>query len=58
MVIADFERSYVISAMSRARGNISRAARIAGQDRSAFSKLVHKYRVAPEAEQEQDSADR
>jgi DNA-binding NtrC family response regulator len=58
MVIADFERNYVISAMSRARGNISRAARIAGQDRSAFSKLVHKYRVAPEAEQEQDSADR
>jgi len=57
-VIADFERSYVKSAMARARGNISRAARIAGQDRSAFSRLVHKYRVAPQPEPEQDSADR
>jgi DNA-binding NtrC family response regulator len=56
-VIADFERSYVTSAMARARGNISHAARIAGQDRSAFSKLVSKYRVASTAEQEQDSAE-
>ncbi|HEY9133938.1 MAG TPA: sigma-54 dependent transcriptional regulator [Dyella sp.] len=56
-VIADFERSYVAAAMARARGNISHAARIAGQDRSAFSKLVSKYRVASMAEQGQDSGD-
>lgn len=53
--IADFERRYVASAMARAHGNISRAARLAGQDRSAFSKLVSKYRVAFAIEQEQDS---
>ncbi|MBB3228061.1 DNA-binding NtrC family response regulator [Luteibacter sp. Sphag1AF] len=56
-VIADFERSYVSSTMARAQGNISRAARLAGQDRSAFSKLVSKYRVASTADQEQDSAE-
>lgn len=56
--IADFERHYVASAMARAHGNISRAARLAGQDRSAFSKLVSKYRVAFATEQEQDSSER
>ncbi|HUA80966.1 MAG TPA: sigma 54-interacting transcriptional regulator [Dyella sp.] len=56
-VVADFERSYVASLMAQARGNISRAARLAGQDRSAFSKLVRKYRLASQTEQEQDSAD-
>jgi DNA-binding NtrC family response regulator len=53
--IADFERNYVALAMTRARGNITRAARMAGQDRSAFSKLVSKYRLASVAGQEQDS---
>ncbi len=56
-VIADFERNYVTSAMHRAQGNISRAARMAGQDRSAFSKLVRKYRIVPIEEPEQDSID-
>jgi DNA-binding NtrC family response regulator len=55
--IADFERSYVASAMARARGNITQAARMAGQDRSAFSKLVSKYRLASVAGQEQDSGE-
>lgn len=55
--IADFERSYVASAMARARGNITQAARMAGQDRSAFSKLVSKYRLASAVGQEQDSGD-
>lgn len=48
--IADFERSYVASAMVRAGGNIAHAARMAGQDRSAFSKLVRKYRILPKRE--------
>jgi DNA-binding NtrC family response regulator len=52
--IADFERSYVASAMERAQGNISQAARMAGQDRSAFSKLVHKYRASVKTKLEQD----
>ena len=55
--IADFERSYVASAMARARGNITQAARMAGQDRSAFSKLVSKYRLASVVGQEQDSGE-
>jgi len=55
--IEDFERSYVASAMARARGNITQAARMAGQDRSAFSKLVSKYRLASVAGQEQDSGE-
>jgi DNA-binding NtrC family response regulator len=46
--IADFERSYVASAMEHAHGNISQAARLAGQDRSAFSKLVRKYGICPQ----------
>ncbi|MBB6183235.1 sigma 54-interacting transcriptional regulator [Oleiagrimonas soli] len=45
--IAAFESDYVASAMKRAHGNISEAARMAGQDRSAFSKLVRKYRSKP-----------
>lgn len=50
--IADFERSYVASAMEHAHGNISQAARLAGQDRSAFSKLVRKYGIRPKDERE------
>lgn len=50
--IADFERSYVASAMEHAHGNISQAARLAGQDRSAFSKLVRKYGIRPQDERE------
>lgn len=52
--IADFERSYVASAMGQAHGNISQAARIAGQDRSAFSKLVHKYGFGLKDKREQN----
>ncbi|HEY4146725.1 sigma-54 dependent transcriptional regulator [Pinirhizobacter sp.] len=55
--VADFERNYVASAMERARGNITQAARMAGQDRSAFSKLVSKYRLASVAEKVQDSGE-
>jgi DNA-binding NtrC family response regulator len=50
--IADFERSYVASAMEHAHGNISQAARLAGQDRSAFSKLVRKYGIRPQDKRE------
>jgi DNA-binding NtrC family response regulator len=53
--IAEFERRFVQTMLDRAQGNISRAARMAGQDRSAFSKLVSKYRLAKQTEREQDS---
>lgn len=41
--VADFERSYVADLLRRAEGNISHAARMAMQDRSAFGKMVRKY---------------
>jgi DNA-binding NtrC family response regulator len=43
--LAEFERDYVRRALSRAGGNISQAARISQQERSAFGKLVRKYRL-------------
>ena len=41
--IADFERRYVGELLDRTDGNITRAARLAGQDRSAFGKLARKH---------------
>lgn len=41
--VAEFERSYVSDLLLRADGNISHAARLASQDRSAFGKMVRKY---------------
>jgi len=41
--VKEFERRYVQDLLARTRGNISRAARIAGKDRSAFGKLVRKH---------------
>ena len=41
--IAEFEREYLLSLLARTEGNISSAARIAGQDRSAFARLVRKH---------------
>jgi DNA-binding NtrC family response regulator len=41
--VAEFERGYVAQLLSQADGNISHAARMAMQDRSAFGKMVRKY---------------
>jgi DNA-binding NtrC family response regulator len=41
--IADFERRYVSELLQRTDGNITHAARLAGQDRSAFGKLARKH---------------
>jgi DNA-binding NtrC family response regulator len=38
--IAQFERSYLAAMLSRAHGNISLAARLAGQERSTFRRLI------------------
>lgn len=42
--VADFERDYVRRMLARTGGNISQAARLSQQERSAFGKLVRKYR--------------
>jgi DNA-binding NtrC family response regulator len=44
--IAEFERDYLLGLLARTEGNISSAARIAGQDRSAFARLVRKHGLA------------
>ncbi|HEX5126028.1 MAG TPA: sigma-54 dependent transcriptional regulator [Rhodocyclaceae bacterium] len=41
--VAKFEQNYVAELLNLADGNISYAARLASQDRSAFGKLVRKY---------------
>jgi DNA-binding NtrC family response regulator len=43
LAIAAFERRYVHDIMQRAEGNLSHAARLAGQERSAFGKLARKH---------------
>jgi two-component system response regulator GlrR len=42
-IIADFERAYLVELLSRTRGNLSHASRIAGKERSRLGKLVRKY---------------
>ena len=43
--IAEFERRYLGSVMQKAAGNLSLAARLAGQERSAFGKLARKHNI-------------
>ncbi|HWU85246.1 MAG TPA: sigma-54 dependent transcriptional regulator [Rhodocyclaceae bacterium] len=46
--VAEFERNYVADLLNRTAGNISHAARMAMQDRSAFGKMVRKYGLGSE----------
>ena len=43
--VAEFERNYVRAMLVRTGGNISHAARLSKQERSAFGKLVRKYKL-------------
>ncbi len=43
--VAEFERNYVREMLARTGGNISQAARLSNQERSAFGKLVRKYQL-------------
>ncbi|MBL8499004.1 MAG: sigma-54-dependent Fis family transcriptional regulator [Nitrosomonas sp.] len=42
-VITSFEKSYLMEAMLKADGNVSKAARLVGKERRAFGKLLKKY---------------
>ncbi len=42
-VIAEFERAYLISVVDRADGNMSKAARMAGVDRTTLYRLMQKH---------------
>ncbi len=44
--IADFEREYVRELLSRTGGNVSRAARLAGKERSRLNRMLRKYRIS------------
>ncbi|EJL94069.1 response regulator with CheY-like receiver, AAA-type ATPase, and DNA-binding domains [Herbaspirillum sp. CF444] len=43
--IAEFERRYLGNVLQKAAGNLSLAARLAGQERSAFGKLARKHNI-------------
>lgn len=47
--IAEFELHYVSRLLEQTSGNITHAARLAGQDRSAFNKLVRKHKLSHSA---------
>lgn len=46
-LINDFERRYVREVLTRVDGNLTRAAQLAGQERSAFGKLARKHGLSP-----------
>lgn len=52
--IAEFERDYIFKVLDQTAGNLSEAARLAGQERSAFGKLARKYGVRPTHQLEQE----
>ncbi len=47
--IERFERSYLAQLMLNHQGNVSRAARAAGKERSSLQRLLRKYRINSEA---------
>jgi DNA-binding NtrC family response regulator len=42
-VVAEFELAYIAELLARVRGNVSLAARLAGQERSRFGRLIRKH---------------
>jgi DNA-binding NtrC family response regulator len=44
-VIENFERHYLLKLMAYCRGNVSRAARLAGKDRRCIGRLLQKYGI-------------
>ena len=47
LAVQNFEREYVSRLLHHTHGNISQAALIAGQDRSAFGRLVRRHGLSP-----------
>lgn len=49
----DLERSYLLQVLTATRGNVSRAATLAGKYRGDFYKLMHKHGLEPESFREE-----
>lgn len=47
LVIGSFEENYLVEALKKTRGNISRAAKLAAMDRKNFYELMKKYAIDP-----------
>jgi two-component system, NtrC family, response regulator GlrR len=45
----EFERAYLLQVLTATRGNVSRAASLAGRYRAEFYKLLRKYELDPDA---------
>ena len=45
--VGEFERNYLSQLIEQTQGNLTRAAQLAGKDRSAFGRLVKKYGLSP-----------
>ncbi len=45
-LVSEFEQQYLCSALDRANGNISEAARLAGKERRSFTRLLQKYNLS------------
>lgn len=48
-VVQSFERGYIESLLTRTRGNVSEAARVAGKNRRALFELIRKHQIRPAA---------
>lgn len=42
-IITNFEQCYLVEALTKAHGNVSKAAKLVGKERRAFGKLLKKY---------------
>jgi transcriptional regulator with PAS, ATPase and Fis domain len=49
LALEQFDRSYLKRLLAQARGNVSKAARLAGKERRALGKLIKRYRIEPTA---------
>jgi transcriptional regulator with PAS, ATPase and Fis domain len=47
-VLEDFDRTYLASLLSRTRGNVTQAAKLAGKERRALGKLIKRYAIQPD----------
>lgn len=45
LIVSSFEKYYLSEILAKARGNVTKAAKLAGKERSAFGKLLKKYGI-------------